>query len=276
MSLILRRPWTRQPQVAAPPVGSYLPDGVWIPAYGKTLWTPRGRLAATTATTTETVSAAGRAIKGDASSRVLNWVIPGVLSTSVLVQAAVFTVTSNGANKTAAGLGDNALVSGGLYAGVGQYTSGRISSWSRGGQASSDGPIDGPTAAAGLVYCVIRIDRSVTDHVMFVNGVRYSSVANTSNFPANYGNWSIQSCVRATTPIYASDDPVSLAWYANKDPGDSWAQDWSLNPWKLFAPLPRRIWVPAAAASGLPTLSLSTFVPGSLATTGWRPQVTTA
>ena len=46
----------------------------------------------------------------------------------------------------------------------------------------------------------------------------------------------------------------------------------SANPWQLFAP--RRIWVPQAAITGLPTLSLPTYVPGSLTATGFRPRVT--
>lgn len=47
----------------------------------------------------------------------------------------------------------------------------------------------------------------------------------------------------------------------------------STSPWDfIFAP--RRIWVPQAAISGLPTLSLPTYVPGSLTATGFRPRVT--
>lgn len=46
----------------------------------------------------------------------------------------------------------------------------------------------------------------------------------------------------------------------------------SLNPWRLFAP--RRIWVPQAGITGLPTLSLATFTPGSITTNGFRPRVT--
>jgi hypothetical protein len=46
------------------------------------------------------------------------------------------------------------------------------------------------------------------------------------------------------------------------------------NPWQLFAPQTRRIWGPSAGAGGVPTLSASTYVPGSLTSTGWRPQIT--
>lgn len=40
----------------------------------------------------------------------------------------------------------------------------------------------------------------------------------------------------------------------------------------VFAP--RRIWVPQAAITGLPTLSLPTYTPGSLTAAGFRPRVT--
>jgi hypothetical protein len=47
----------------------------------------------------------------------------------------------------------------------------------------------------------------------------------------------------------------------------------SANPWQLFAP--RQIWIPAtAAASFNPTLSLPTYVPGSLTSSAFRPRVT--
>lgn len=45
------------------------------------------------------------------------------------------------------------------------------------------------------------------------------------------------------------------------------------NPWQLFAPLERRIWLPAASG-GLPTLSAATYMPGSLTSSGFRPRVT--
>ena len=44
------------------------------------------------------------------------------------------------------------------------------------------------------------------------------------------------------------------------------------SPWQLFAP--RRIPIPTPAAAAVPTLSASTYVPGSMTSTGWRPQIT--
>jgi len=45
------------------------------------------------------------------------------------------------------------------------------------------------------------------------------------------------------------------------------------DPYQIFAP--RSIWVPVSASSSTnPTLSLPTFVPGSLTSSGFRPRVT--
>lgn len=60
--------------------------------------------------------------------------------------------------------------------------------------------------------------------------------------------------------------------------GDSWAKSWTNDVTVADHPriiYPRRrsdIWVPPA--TGLPTLSASTYVTGSLTSTGWRPRVT--
>lgn len=50
------------------------------------------------------------------------------------------------------------------------------------------------------------------------------------------------------------------------------AAAWTRNPWQLFAP--QQIIIPTPAAATVPTLSASTYVPGSMTSTGWRPQIT--
>ena len=76
----------------------------------------------------------------------------------------------------------------------------------------------------------------------------------------------------ATTSSDAED--VSLVVVASEPWSDKQVIDWSHNPWgETFAP--QQIYIPtAAAASSLPTLSASTYVPGSVTATGWRPRVT--
>jgi hypothetical protein len=46
------------------------------------------------------------------------------------------------------------------------------------------------------------------------------------------------------------------------------------NPWQFASIIADRIWGPHTAGAAVPTLSASTYVAGSLTSTGWRPQVT--
>jgi len=48
------------------------------------------------------------------------------------------------------------------------------------------------------------------------------------------------------------------------------------NPWQLFAPLSRPVFVPSAAAAGIYTLSSATYAPGSITATGVTPRVSVA
>ena len=72
--------------------------------------------------------------------------------------------------------------------------------------------------------------------------------------------------------VYQCGVALLACWNQKLSPGD--AKELSANPWQLFAPQQIIIPTAAAAASSLPTLSASTYVPGSLTSTGWRPRVT--
>ena len=64
--------------------------------------------------------------------------------------------------------------------------------------------------------------------------------------------------------------PVFLVGGFNRSLSASEAQQFGNNPWQLFAPEPRRIWMPSA--SGLPTLSAATVT--AITATTARPRVT--
>jgi hypothetical protein len=85
----------------------------------------------------------------------------------------------------------------------------------------------------------------------------------------------------ASLKIGAARDSTTLAWGGTYVFFAAWrrtlsAQEMasvSRNPWQLFQP--RRVYIPTATAGAtVPTLSASTYVTGSLTSTGWRPQVT--
>lgn len=63
---------------------------------------------------------------------------------------------------------------------------------------------------------------------------------------------------------------LALLWNRPLSP-DEIAQV-SSNPWQVYAPRPTGIYVRGAAAGGIPTLSLPTYTPGSLTSTGFRPR----
>jgi hypothetical protein len=74
--------------------------------------------------------------------------------------------------------------------------------------------------------------------------------------------------------FYSGDIPLVLIW--NRYLSDS--EELLLartvaHPWQLFTPL-QRADLNIGAASGLPILSAPTYVPGSLTSSGWIPQVT--
>lgn len=194
----------------------------------------------------------GLAAAHNGSSQYTNWQLgTDVASSSVLVTGGVFRVTETAtAYQTAVGVGGSVTTSG-LYGGVGQYGAGSVSSWMRQSIADTDVPIHGPTAVVGEVYAVIRIDRSATDHVMWVNGARYSSSSSAGVLDGFVRNLTVGAVVRDAAPIWYGKQDVALGFFATRDPGDAWAREWSRKPWEmLFAPLERRIWVPVSAAGG--------------------------
>ena len=67
------------------------------------------------------------------------------------------------------------------------------------------------------------------------------------------------------------EQEVSIAALFNRSLVAEEVKEISANPWQLFAP--RQIYVPNAAGIALPTLSLSTFKPGSRSSSGWTPRV---
>lgn len=245
-----RRAWTSQPQEVVE-LGEFRPDIFWHAPQGPLLHDGR---AAGTFTGTQTVSQAGQAVAHNGSSHRENWVLPDIPVAYPLVLAGSFVCTETStAVQTAFGLG-GATLAGGNYTGVGQYTANRISSWARMSPSWPDASIDGPTAVVGQCYNVIRISRSATDHVMYVNGVRYTGSTNSMPASDSWRNATVGACIRNTTPIFYGKQTVHMGFAAFRDPGDEWARKWSEGEFFVFAP--QSIWVPVSAGGGTPTLTV--------------------
>ena len=105
------------------------------------------------------------------------------------------------------------------------------------------------------------------------NGVRIGSNTASKAVPTDFD---ADFYIGSNNQINQNSDNVDVALFvaATSEWTDSEIISWHRNPYgSTFAPQTQRIWVPSAAA-GVPTLSASTYVPGSLTATGWRPQIT--
>ena len=129
---------------------------------------------------------------------------------------------------------------------------------------------------SGILYtAVIRIV-SASSYDIYINGasqdLAYSNAVNVAqsvgltDYPLALANRNVRGAFSSGTNVdillylrtpATIDDPASV----------------SLNPWQLFEP--QRIFIPEAAGGGaFPTLSLPTYMPGSLTSVGFRPRVT--
>lgn len=243
--------WARQPQDAGVrPSSLWQPKGLWLPAYGTALWTPNGMLASGIASSGGDASPAGPARTGDGSATFLNWTI-NLASAFPLVIGGVFQVTdTTTTSQFAVGIGDSATTTGGLYGGVGQITSaGSVSAPQRMSNGGSAAEPTGPTTAIGRVHSAVRISRAATDHVLYVDGLRYTSATNVGVPGTTFGNFSVNASRRLTTILFPGKQKVALGFYGTTDPGDDWLKAFSLQPWATIFE-PRRTWNPVVAAAG--------------------------
>lgn len=111
--------------------------------------------------------------------------------------------------------------------------------------------ITGPTAVANSTYHCALLTRGVSDHILWVNGVRYTSTT-TISVLNSLVNCAIGSLRRGSSQNYLTGT-VHYAAYGTVDPGEALLQQLSIDPYQyLYAP--RRIrpvmWTTAAAAVG--------------------------
>jgi hypothetical protein len=112
----------------------------------------------------------------------------------------------------------------------------------------------GEIASIGLTF-----DSSTGLYSWYKNGVSYNS-----NVGANIGGNAWQ-YVAAEPGINSATLQQILLAFANKALSPNQMRQATANPWQIFAPQSRRVWVPAVASAGAYTLTAS---PGSYSTTG--------
>jgi len=286
VTIILRPPWTRQPQVAveldrnnalARSITHFLPlngdrreliggSQITYGASGATAPDSRGLVLATTSTT----GARGSVPLNLSASNVLSvsfWLWWDAFANDNLL---AFEFTSNGSktpgilNLRSFIVNPNSSTSGG-----------RFQVGARGTFVAAFRSFPRFTAQQWTHVALVLVLDLVSNGLSaaWVNGVRQTLTTDVSNsLTGTFSNDTLHLFSRESDALFGNGRLQNLAFRLGHFMTDDEARSEYENPWQLFAP--RQIWVPYTAAPAIPTLSAPTFVPGSLSTTGWRGRVT--
>jgi hypothetical protein len=108
--------------------------------------------------------------------------------------------------------------------------------------------------------------------IYFNGGLVGSSASAASAFSA--GSKTMRFANYAGGSGWDSDADIVIAGFTDRVWTGIDALSFHKNPWQLFEPLPRSIWVPVSAGATVPTLSAATYMPASITSSGFRPRVT--
>ena len=279
--LILERPWTRQPQGAARAKSTDIGAGLmylFSPGWGAVdaasglVLTPYGSVSRDVnrfgygANVTAANSAYERVANDFAASEVTiaAWtVVRGTGTDAGAIAVLSSSGDSGAAPYTAAALKINTAATGML---LGHSIGGTYAfTVTSGGVASTVGQVE---------FLIGRAKSGAQNLLYYINGALFSSASGTVSGALSYS---------AGRRIVVGEDYRLASRNCNRHIycvavwgrylPDSDIQKLVRDPWQLFAPQQIIIPTPAAAAA-VPTLSASTYVPGSMTSTGWRPQIT--
>ena len=255
MTLIgYRRQTPPQPLTAVQPVGRIVvPKYFWTPAYTRLLSGRQGVIA-TTHDGIYMPTIAGVGFDSVSSTKDIDWTISESSSTFPAILAGVFVCGTTTGPTTAVGIGDSAAGSG-CYGFVGVYNTNSIGGAMRPASGGDDTAIDGPAAVVGKQYNCLYISRSVSDHSLYVNGIRYSNTNSNATPSGAWGRFDIACVSRGGTKIFRGPHRTLMGWFdQGYDPGDGWCRTWTLFPELILQPPPIQPWFGVTAAGG-------TFIP---------------
>ena len=123
-----------------------------------------------------------------------------------------------------------------------------------------------PALRSGVHTIAFINDRGAGRQAIWVDGIKVSAET-TSTAQAGFSSDRCFSGQNTTGNLsFAGLGSFSIC------PPDTTMANLSANPWQIFLGQSRRMWT--ATATGIPTLSASTFKPATLTSTGWTPRVT--
>ena len=274
MSEFFRRPWDSQPQEFTPanqghPSATGL-AGLWLPLGGGLVDVVgrMGNMAATGATKTVTTKGIAHDVTG-ASSYLTNTEQTGCTNVPLSLSIWVYPDSLPGNHRVfdiSTGTTANDVI--GIQFGL------------DGGSKINAQHYDGTTnsvaaaSASGMVGAwthVVAVFESLSSRKLYLNGALVATNTTSVVAPSGINRVTIGYAPWASGEYFDGRVLAPKLWTRALTAAEV-LEDYR-NPWQLFEP--QRIFIPvAAAASGVPTLSLPTYMPGSLTSVGFRPRVT--
>ena len=275
--LILERPWTTKPEIPVP-FGNNRPSGlhlyyplqnVWYSAASNTIAPP---VAGQQPVSTIYGIAAG--VNADSGTAFVN----GFAGLPIYGVFSVVNIRNNAIISTSTGKQLWSIDSSKLYCNIGSWTGYLTNETIAIGSAdASNDQRQGITSTIGLGVKIISWLWNGSNYIGYINGIYDASLTKGS------GNWvplKTATTGSITLGILNSSgqpaiDVLATAVTTNALPGLTTQLVMSDVRFLWSMLKPRRIYIPTpAAAAAVPTLSASTYVPGSMTSTGWRPQIT--
>lgn len=278
--LILERPWTRQPQGAVGIAPAFAGSVGFLcnPGLSNTFDIATRKFSTATGTITNGPTQRGMAGKASSTNNTrLTWSTTPVATTA---QGYAMLVVANPAAastlRRAFILGDESASA--YTQSALAFNSGKTSSSTSGVFACfeySSGFKTSADSSAGVIdggwHVFIANRTAANDMRLYVDGVDKTASSTSVAGISLTAAVKLHGSAGSTDQGYAQDIALACVFTRSLSLGE--IAMLGANPWQIFAP--RRITIPtAAAAAGVPTLSASTYVTGSLTSTGWRPQVT--
>lgn len=266
--LILRPPRTSQPQQAVgvdPSWRSLVPDAIVQSNNGfSALGRPLTRVGTTTRVSTTGGMATRHLASGTNIERVRFSVRLGLASGTLPVSlVVVFRTTTTTTDRTIAALGSDSGEPGNtLFAittGVSSASALRAIVGNSSGNASIESAAidinDGAVHTAIVSFAGFTLSSNPVD--LYLDGRRVASTVISDTGVSNEYTWIVAGGSRRTTDLAGADCDVLAVYPILRYLPESDACNLSRNPWQLFAPEPRRLWVPSAAPA-TPVLSAAT------------------
>lgn len=127
-------------------------------------------------------------------------------------------------------------------------------------------------AAIGVPLNFVAVSNGAEVSLYCQKGSNKQTLTGTPSTWDETGYWFSRPSEHTASTAYGLNGIIHLGGYASKAWSERDALEFVKNPWRVFSPRKQVIYFDVS--TGLPTLSASTYKPGTLTSTGWTPRIT--